>query len=153
MADASVTNTNAGKWLAARYDFTVHGGAVGDIPLRVRAPKGAVIINSFVHTIVAPTSGGSATIAIKLQSAGDILAATAYDDPPFDGTFGLGKARYTPAIDLGTGDGSDTAIDDSAAAAFIALTAERELTLTIGTAALTAGEINIFIQYVVNATA
>lgn len=153
MAAASLTNTNAASWIAALYDFSVHGGAVGDIPLRVRVPAGAVVVNSFVHVLTAPTSGGSATIAIKLESAGDILAQTAFDAAPFDGTLGLGLARYTPGIDLGSGDGSDTAIDDSAAAAFVITTTERQLTLTIGTAALTAGKINIFLEYVVNATA
>ena len=153
MSAASLTNTNASLWLAAQYDFAVHGGAVGAIPMRVRVPKGAGIINSFLHILPAPDSGGSATIAIKVESTADILTATAFDAAPFDGTFGLGKARYTPGIDLGSGDGTDTAIDDSAAAAFIATTAERELTVTIGTAALTAGKFNIFIQYVVNATA
>lgn len=153
MGAASLTNTNAGRWIAALYDFSVHGGAVGSIPLRVRVPAGAIVINSFLHVVSAPTSGGSATIALTLESAGDILTATAFDAAPFDGTFGLGKARYTPGIDLGSGDGSDTAIDDSAAAAFVLTTAERQLTLTIATAALTAGKINIFLEYVVNATA
>lgn len=153
MSQASVTNINASRWVAALYDFAVHGGAVGAIPLRVRVPKGAIIINSILQIVTAPDSAGSATIAISLESAEDILPETAFDDPPFDGDFGLGLARYTPGIDLGSEDGSDTAIDDSAAAAFVLATVERELTLTIGTAALTAGKLNIFLQYVFNTTA
>ena len=148
---SSLTSNNAGRWLAALYDFAVHGGAVGDIPLRVSVPAGAVIVDSFVQILTAPTSSGSATIAISLESAGDILAATAFDAAPFDGTFGLGLARYTPGLRFP--EDLPIEIDDSDAGAFVAATEERELSLTIGTAALTAGKFNVFLHYVHNATA
>ena len=153
MSAASKTNINAGRWIAALYDFAIHGGAVGDIPLRVRVPKNAVVVNSFAQVAVVPT-GASATIGVKLEAAGDIFAVAAISGAPWSATgIQLGLARYTPAIDLGSGDGTDETIDDSAAAAYVVTTAERELTLSVGTAALTAGKINIFLEYVVNTTA
>lgn len=153
VSSASKTNVNARRTVAALYDFAVHGGAVGDIALRVRIPNGAVIVDSFAHVLTAPT-GASATVGVKLQSAGDVFSVAAISGAPWSSTgFKLGKLRYTPGIALGAGNGSDTAIDDTSAGAFLALTAERELTLSIGTAALTAGKINLFIEYVVNATA
>lgn len=153
MGQASITNNNALHGIAALYDFAIHGGAVGAIPLRVRVPSGAIVVNSFVHVLTAPESAGSATIAITLESAGDILAATAFDAAPFDGTLGLGRARYTPGLrapDIGD---LPVEIDDSAAASFVVTTAEREITLAIGTAALTAGRINVFLQYFLNTAA
>lgn len=153
MARASLTSHNAGRWIAAQYDFAVHGGEVGSIPLRVTVPAGAVVVNSLLHVLTAPTSGGSATIAISLESAGDILAATAFDAAPFDGTFGLGLARYRPTVVQDEIEPNPWALDESSAAAFVATTAERQLTLTIATAALTAGKINVFLNYVVNAAA
>lgn len=153
MSTASLTNLWAQRTLAAKYEFGVHGGAVGDIPLRIRVPAGAIIIHSFAHVITAPT-GASATIGLKIEGTADIFAQAAISGAPWSTTgFKLGKARYTPAIALGSGDGSDTAIDDTSAAAYVATTVERELTMTIGTAALTAGKVNFFITYVVNATA
>ena len=64
---------------------------MGAVPLRVRLPAGAIVVNSVLHVLDAPVSAGSATIA-TLESAGDILAATAFDAAPFDGVLGLGLA-------------------------------------------------------------
>lgn len=126
---------------------------MGTVPLRVRLPKDAIVFNSVVHVIEAPASVGSATIAISIEDGGDILAETAFDAPPFNGTLGLGLARYTPSTRVPDVGDVPVVIDDSAAAAFVVTTAERELTLTIGTAALTAGKLNIFLQYFLNTTA
>lgn len=153
MPRSSVTSTNASHCVAALYDFDVHGGEVGAVPLRVRLPAGAIVVNSVLHVLDAPVSAGSATIAITLESAGDILAATAFDAPPFNGTLGLGLARYTPSTKVPDVGDVPVVIDDSAAAAFVVTTTERELTLTIGTAALTAGKLNVFLQYYLNTSA
>ena len=154
MGASSVATIDAGRWLAARYDFAVHGGAVGDIPLRVRVPKGSVIVHSFARVITACDSAGSATIAVTVEDAEDIFTNSAMDGDQW-GVPGchLGKARYVPGIDLGSEDGSDTAIDDSAAAAYVVTTVERQVVVTIGTAALTAGKFDIFLQYVCNEVA
>lgn len=108
-----------------QYDFAENGGAVGAILLDLVLPDNAVIWDGFFDVVTAPTSGGSATIALGLNTATDLKAATAI-------------ASYTGIVAL---------VPVGTAAAAVKLTAERQLTLTIATAALTAGKINIFLNY------
>jgi hypothetical protein len=117
---ASVT-----RWAKAEYDFAVDGGVAGDISLGVNIPDNAVILGGFVEGITAVTSSGGATIAVKLQSAADILGAT-------------GKASFT-----------GTAVLPCAAvlAGPFKCTAARTVTITVATAALTAGKFNVWIEY------
>ena len=62
------------------YDFSVHGGAVGDItptPLK-SLPKGAIPIGGMIDVKTACASGTSAaTIALKAETPEDVLAAKA----------------------------------------------------------------------------
>jgi hypothetical protein len=115
------------RWAKAEYDFAVDGGDVGDIALGVTIPDNAIIVGGFVEGITQVTSGGSATAAVKLQSAADVLAAT-------------GKAALT-----------GTAVIPAAAvlAAPFKLTAARVVTITVATAAITAGKFNVWIEYFV----
>ncbi len=116
----------------ARYDFAVDGGAVGDIDLTKSAviPAGAVILGGFVEVDVAPTSGGSATLAIKVEGAGDIVAAAAISGAPWSTT---GRKNTVPAFT-----GSTT----------VKTTAARKIQATIATAALTAGVVDVVLVYV-----
>jgi sugar/nucleoside kinase (ribokinase family) len=60
------------------YDFAKDGGAVGDITLRgTPLPVGAVVLGAYIDVRTAVTSGGLATVALKVTGAGDILAAAA----------------------------------------------------------------------------
>jgi hypothetical protein len=60
------------------YDFAKMGGAIGDITLRgPKLPVGALVPNALIYVENAVTAGGAATVALKLQGANDILAATA----------------------------------------------------------------------------
>lgn len=134
MAAASLTNQNALHCVAAQYDYAVHGGAVGDIPLRVSLPKGAIVVNAFAEVLTAPTSTNStATIAIKLESANDIFTAAAVSGAPWSTT---GMKQAIP--DLAT-------VGDYKKA-----TADREITMSIAVEALTAGKFNVFVLYVHN---
>ena len=108
------------------YDFDLHGGAVTDIDLGITVPKGTIIRGGIIHVVRAPTSAGSATVAFKLQSAGDIMAATA-------------KASLTAGLLKDT-------VPVNTAATAILLTADRTLYATIGTAALTDGKIRGFLD-------
>lgn len=109
----------------ATYDFDKHGGAIGDISLELVLPNGAIIYDGVVDVLTAPTSGGSATVALKLQSSADLLGATAI-------------ASVTGLLNL---------IPASAVASAFKLTADRTLKVTIATAALTAGKFNVYVQY------
>ena len=128
---ATLSSGLSGKYAknlaVATYNFATLGGVAGDIALGVTIPSGAIITSAFVDIITQPTSGGSATVAIKAQSAGDILAATA-------------KA----SLPVGLLDG----VPDNTVANAIKCTAARELTATIGTANLTAGKFYVFVEYV-----
>jgi hypothetical protein len=128
--------------LKVQYNFARQGGAVGTLKLIYPpdpafpggAPSGtlpanAIVTGCYIDVITAPTSGGSATIALSTgQGAADLLAATA-------------KASFT---------GIMACIPVGTAATAIKLTADSVPTLTIATAALTAGVINVHIQYVLS---
>src|SRR5690348_10041807 len=72
----------------ARYDFAVDGGAVGTIDLTKTAvvPANAYIFGGWVEVDTAVTSGGSATVAVQVQGAGDIMAAAAVSGAPWSTT-------------------------------------------------------------------
>ena len=111
------------------YDYDDDGGNVGDIELGEKIiPDNAVIVGGFIDVVKAPTSGGSATIAFKVNSAGDVLAATAI------ASLGVGLHDVEP---------------DFAAANMIKTSAAKKLTMSIATAALTAGRIIVTLFYVV----
>ena len=112
-----------------KYDFAVDGGAVGNVTLRGDSiPSGAVILNCYIKVETAADSGGSATIALNAESAGDLRAAAAFNAAPWSST--------------GTKIGSQ-----SPTTAPITTTAKRNLVATIATAALTAGKFTVVVEY------
>jgi hypothetical protein len=117
--------------LVGVYDFSVLGGAVGSVNLKDAAgstltlPKGAIVSSGVIDVITAPTSGGAATIALTMQSAADLKAATAI-------------ASITGLV---------ATIPVGSAATSIKLTADRNIAAVIATAALTAGKFNVIIEY------
>jgi len=121
--------------------------------LGVFLPVGAIVIRSWyqVKTTFASTAGGSnlATIALSVASAGDLVAAIAIADgttPWTAGNHGCLPGSWAERTVAG-----DTAVLDAAsrAGSFIgALSAEKELTATVAVAALTAGKLMLFVEYV-----
>lgn len=114
------------------YDFAVSGGVQGDIGLLddegnpAVVPANAIITRVLVDVLTQPTSAGAATVAIKAVGAGDLLGATA-------------KASLT----VGLHDG----IPVNTAATSVKATVQEQIKATIGTADLTAGKINVFVEY------
>ena len=94
-------------------------------PLAVTIPDNAIVIGGHVDVIAAVTSGGSATVAIGLVSGTDLLVATAVAS--------LGLAAQVPMAAVKT--------------APIKLSAEKAVTVTVGTAALTAGKFDGYIVW------
>jgi len=92
-------------------------------PLAVTIPDNAIVIGGSIDCIAAVTSDGNATVAISLVAANDLLTAT-------------GKASLTLAAQLPLA---------AVIAAPIKLAAAKPVTVTVGTAALTAGKINGYI--------
>ena len=94
-------------------------------PLAVSIPDNAIVISGHVDVITAVTSGGSATVAISLVADNDLLTATALT--------GLTEGKQLPMAAVKT--------------APIKLTAEKAVTVTVGTDALTAGKFDGYIVW------
>lgn len=121
------------KVATGEYDFAVDGGAVGTITLRTAAddslgnflPNGSIVEGGFIEvdTAVASATG---TVAVNSEAAADLLAAT--------GQAGLtvGRKSIIPAF---TG------------ATTVKTTADRNIAITIATAALTAGKFRVTVYY------
>jgi hypothetical protein len=121
------------KVARGRYDFAVDGGAVSTIDLTTttQIPANAYITHGFVEVDTALTSGGSATVAVTVEGAGDIIAAAAVSGAPWSTT---GRKSIVPAA---TG------------ATSVKTTAARKIQATVATAALTAGAFDVVLFYVV----
>ena len=118
----------------ALYDFDVHGGAVSTIELTdaESIPNNAVITRAWYEVATAPTSGGLATISIGVTAndPAGITLVTAFDDA----IYGLGFHDGIP--------------DNTAANFTTKTTATRTLSLAVAGAALTAGKIRVWVEYV-----
>jgi hypothetical protein len=114
--------------LRAEYNFAADGGAVGDIPLTSGAPipAGSYVLGCYIEVVTPPTSGGAATIALKVESAGDLQAAAAISGAPWS-TAG----RKVGTLTL-------TSVP-------VKTTADRNVVATVGTAALTAGAFRVIV--------
>lgn len=120
--------------LRAKYDFAISGGAVGAIQLLDENGKPAVIPNKCIITkvlidvVTGLTSGGLPTIALGANTTTDLKAATA-------------MASYTGIV---------AGIPVETAASCVKTTADRIVTATIATAALTAGKFYVMVEYIVS---
>ena len=111
------------------YDFAQDGGAFADT-YRLAEVKGKIlVVQATVHVITAFTSGGSATVAVGAETAdGDaFLAATAV------GTLVDDYVVKTAA-------GQKLVIDGATATDYI--------TVVLATADLTAGKLEVILEYV-----
>lgn len=131
-----LTGTNPGdsvlRTARAIFSFAIDGGAVSTITpvTTVSLPDNAVITGGTINSTTACTSGGAATIAVGTSagsSTTSILGATAVASFSLD-------ARLNSAATF---------------AATVKMTANGNVTLTIATAALTAGVIEVHLHYYV----
>lgn len=121
--------------MKALYSYAVQGGSTAaSVNLKdvdgkdAVLPDNAVITKVIFDVLTAPTSTGSATIAFGANSTTDLKAATAI-------------ASYTGLV---------AGIPVGTAGTSVKTTAQRTLTATIGTADLTAGKINVFVEYYIS---
>lgn len=133
----SWTDNVGGKVRPINYDFAVQGGAVGDIALDLVIPQHVVITGGVLRVATTLASSGSATVALKVNSNGDLLTATAFATLNSAGTFRLLS---------GTVDATAASATQPLVVPTVTTTAVRTLTLQIGTAALTAGKIVIVLD-------
>ena len=118
----------------AKYDFGVDGGAQGAITPTINAtlPDNAGIIGGTINSTTAATSGGSATVSVGTvsgSSATSLLDATAISSLTADALLNS-KATFASPVKL---------------------TASSKIDITVGTADLTAGVIEITVLYFVAA--
>lgn len=118
-----IEGTTRLKAVEAFYDFAVDGGALGQITLRGvnSVPAGSVVTHGYIDTETA--SGGTGTVSVDLEAAGDIRAAA---------TLAAGRSNVVP---VATG------------ATSVKTTVARSIKITIGTAALTAGKFRVVLFY------
>lgn len=138
----------------ATFDAT-DGKAIASYGTGVVLPKGAVVTDCYynVRTTFTTASADAGTIALTIQSAGDVKAAIAVSDASnvWDAGIHCGLIG-SPAV------GSNASTLDAGtallytakkASSLLLLTANRELTVTVATQALTAGGMDIFVEYVI----
>lgn len=126
---ASYTTTTDGvdkleRLAIATYDFSVNGGAISTISLGVTIPSNAVVTSITTEVVTAPTSGGSTgTIKLVLPTDGDLTATL-------------------------TADGTAAHLNTFSSTVPKKTTANRLLSATIATSALTAGKLRYMVRYV-----
>ena len=121
--------------------------------LGVYIPINAIITKVWYDVITTLTSAtDAATIALHLQTAGDLVAAIAISDATnvWDAGMHGSKVGYP---NFGADAAHDTAVEVAAlfAGTFVKMTAEREITATVAVEALTAGKVNVFVEYFLSA--
>jgi len=120
--------------------------------LGVYIPDNAVITRAWVDVITTFQSAGAdaGTIALHLQSANDIVSAIAISDASnvWDAGIHGSKIGFPALADTAT----DTALEVAAlfAASMLKTTAIREVTATVGGQALTAGKLNVYLEYTIS---
>lgn len=120
--------------VTAVYDFAVLGGAVSTLALKdldgntCTLQSGAIITNVIAHVVTACTSGGSATVSLGANTTTDLMGATAVAS--------LSLNALLAGVPVGT------------AATAVRLTADRNISVAIAVAALTAGKVNYHIEYI-----
>lgn len=112
----------------AKYDFAVDGGAISTIVPSNSAiiPDNAVIVRCYSLVTTAMTSGGSATLALTAGGV-TLKAATAFDNGAFDDE-----------------DVTEHAVTDKT-------TSSTGIQFTIAVATLTAGVVEVYVEYYLTA--
>lgn len=128
---ASGPGLGGAKPAVGLYDFAVDGGAVGTISLRGDTiPAGAIIVDALLNVETALTGGTvTDTLSLGSEAATDLQAAAARNAAPWS-TAGAKRVTLT------------------ATAAPVKTTAQRNITFTINTSALTAGKFTAVVWYV-----
>lgn len=117
--------------------------------LGVYIPDNAIIKRVWIDVVTTFTSADdSATIAVHAQSANDIVSAIAISDASNVWDAGI-RGSKIGFPNFGADAAHDSALEVAAlfAASMLKLTAERELTVTVATQALTAGKMVVYVEY------
>lgn len=130
-ADVKVGINKVGR-VKATLDVPLKGGAIGSKGLGIFLPAGAIVKRAFYVTRNTLTSAtDAATLALQIEGADDLVAAVAISDGANPWDAGAPKA----------------CIPDDTVPNFIVTTAERELTAVIAVEDLTAGKVDLYVEY------
>lgn len=128
-----IAGTGRLKTWTGSYSFAVDGGAVSAIPLRSNdgaIPAGSYIVGGYVDvTTLATSAGSTATIALSVEGANDIVTAAAVSGAPWSST------------------GRKDIIPDSTGSTAVKTTVDRAPTTTIAVEAVTAGVFTVTLIY------
>lgn len=134
-----------------KVTFDATGGkAIATYPLPIVLPNGAIIQKAWYNVTTTFTSAtDAATIALTASSAGDIKAAIAISDAT--NVWDAGLHAGLPGAYAERTVAGDTAVLDAAsqAASWILLSANKIPTVAVAVEALTAGVMDIYIEYVI----
>ena len=126
------TGSTTARLVSVLYDFSVDAGAQGTIALDDTFPDNSTIIRAYYEVLIAPTSGGAATISfgIDIHDPAGLLAATAFDNAAFN----AGYHAFLP--------------DGTVANFTVKSNAIIDVIMIIAGADLTAGKIRIWYEYI-----
>lgn len=122
--DEAVLNEGGVRSFSVQYKFSADGGTVGTKSFGRKLPAGAIVTNVYSDEIAVLTSGGSATLQLKVGST-NLTGALAFD--------------------TGFANAQSQALASSATA--IKVAAESELNLAVAGAALTAGTVRFYVEF------
>ena len=120
---------------------------MGVVDTGITLPLGAMVTGGYIDVKTSLTSTGSATLAFSTgEGAADLLAATAV--ATFAANYTTGVLAGAPVL------GADAAHDTAAelqvlnGASLIEMTADNKVIMTIATAAITAGKLDLVLEYI-----
>jgi len=117
----------------ATFDLAVAANrSVGAHGLGVILPAQAIVVGGFMEVNTAVTGEANATLAVSVLGANDIQTAAAVSGAPWSTT---GRKAIVPKANTPESTG-------------IKLTAAKEITATIATAALLTGKVTVYLYYV-----
>jgi hypothetical protein len=114
------------------YDFAVDGGAMTTITLRSNdgpLPIGSYVTGGLLDVTTQFTTGTSATGALTVEGANDLVSATIVSGAPFSTT------------------GQKDIVPDATGSTALELTAARNPALVVGTGTITAGAFKLVLFY------
>ena len=111
-------------------------------------PSGAVITDAWINVTTTMGPSGTGTLALQALAANDLVSAIAINDGTTPWNAGV-RGTLVTAPNLGADSAHDSALETIAlfAATKIVMTSTQEVKVVIGTAALTSGAMDIYIEY------
>ena len=122
-----IHDDNVGGTIKIPFSVEEYGGAIGSIELPFTLPSSSLITGGYIRVNDTLTSGGATTIALQIESAGDLIAATPI-------------ASFTTVLGP---------IPNGVPGNIVQVTDDRAVTVVITVADLTAGSFDIFLNYLI----